>query len=121
MELETKQHQGEFLLLDGYLFKGNRMCIPKTDGSRQGEPHLVVPCSDEEIVKFPTQLATTEISGDNGSNLEDFLIVLTREEADIIGPILAIEDEPLMMLGSSLNIVKEDFSNDLDGQHSTVK
>ncbi|GKC85937.1 RNA-directed DNA polymerase, partial [Tanacetum coccineum] len=30
MELETKQHRGEFLLLDGYLFKGNRLCIPKT-------------------------------------------------------------------------------------------
>ncbi|GJT03776.1 RNA-directed DNA polymerase [Tanacetum coccineum] len=30
MELETKQHQGEFILLDGYLFKGNRLCIPKT-------------------------------------------------------------------------------------------
>ncbi|GJT07903.1 RNA-directed DNA polymerase [Tanacetum coccineum] len=30
MELETKQHWGEFILLDGYLFKGNRLCIPKT-------------------------------------------------------------------------------------------
>nr|GEW09716.1 RNA-directed DNA polymerase [Tanacetum cinerariifolium] len=30
MELETKKHRGEFLLLDGYLFKGNRLCIPKT-------------------------------------------------------------------------------------------
>ncbi|GKE85356.1 reverse mRNAase, partial [Tanacetum coccineum] len=29
-EIETKQHQGEFLLLDGYLFKGNRLYIPKT-------------------------------------------------------------------------------------------
>ncbi|GKB41737.1 RNA-directed DNA polymerase [Tanacetum coccineum] len=89
------------------------------DGSRPEEQHLVVPCSDEEIVKFPTQPATTEISGDNGSNLEDFLIVLTREEADIIGPIMAVEDGPIMMLGSGLNIIKEEFSNDLDGQHST--
>ncbi|GJY33580.1 hypothetical protein Tco_0418049 [Tanacetum coccineum] len=150
MELETKQHQGEILLLDGYLFKGNRLCIPKTylkiqlvkeihakglnalgrdktiasvencdDGSRPEEQHLVVPCSDEEIVKFLTQPATTEISGDNGSNLEDFLIVLTREEADIIGPIMVVEDEPLMMLGLGPNIIKEDFSNDLDRQHST--
>ncbi|GJT25422.1 transposon ty3-I gag-pol polyprotein [Tanacetum coccineum] len=30
MELETKQHRGEFILIDGYLFKGNRLCIPKT-------------------------------------------------------------------------------------------
>ncbi|GJT56285.1 transposon ty3-I gag-pol polyprotein [Tanacetum coccineum] len=30
MDLETKQHQGEFILLDGYLFKGNHLCIPKT-------------------------------------------------------------------------------------------
>ncbi|GJU44608.1 hypothetical protein Tco_1201874 [Tanacetum coccineum] len=58
------------------------------DGSRPEEQHLVVPCSDEEIVK---------------------------EEADIIGSIMAVEDEPLMMLGSSLNIIKEDFSKDLDG------
>ncbi|GJW07940.1 RNA-directed DNA polymerase [Tanacetum coccineum] len=234
MELETKQHWGEFLLLDEYLFKGYHLCIPKTslksqlvkeihvkglsalgrdktiasvesrfswpqlkrdvgafvkrcvvyqegkgnvqntslymplpvpespwvdmsmnfmlglprtqrgvdsvfvvvgtlpsnpksqifvtedcdDRSRPEEQHLVVPCSDEKNVKFPTQPAITEISGDNGSNLEDFSIVLTREEADIIGPIMAVEDEPLMMIGSGPNIIMEDFSNDLNGQHS---
>ncbi|GJZ62710.1 hypothetical protein Tco_0618847 [Tanacetum coccineum] len=71
------------------------------------------------LLWFPTQPATTEISGDNGSNLEDFFIVLTREEADIIIPIMAVEEGPLMMLESGPNIIKEDFSNDLDGQHST--
>ncbi|GJV89239.1 RNA-directed DNA polymerase [Tanacetum coccineum] len=29
MELETKKHRGEFLVLNGYLFKNNRLCIPK--------------------------------------------------------------------------------------------
>ncbi|GKC60016.1 hypothetical protein Tco_1087614, partial [Tanacetum coccineum] len=76
-------------------------------------------CSDEEIVKFPTQPAATEISGEDGSYLEEFSDVLTMEEADIMGPIMAVEDEPLMMLGSDPNIIKEYFSNDLDGQHLT--
>ncbi|GKD50325.1 hypothetical protein Tco_1279301 [Tanacetum coccineum] len=89
------------------------------DGSRPEEQHLVVLFFDEKIVKFPTQPATTEISREDGSNLEGFLIVLTREEVDIIRPIMAVEEEPLMMLGSGPNIIKEDFSNDLDGQHST--
>ncbi|GKE60086.1 hypothetical protein Tco_1510453, partial [Tanacetum coccineum] len=111
-----------------FVVVGTLLSIPKSqifvtkdcdDGSRPEEQHLVVPCSDEEIVKFPTQLAITEISRDNGSNLEDFLIVLTREEADVIIPIMAVEEEPLMMLESGPNIIKEDFSNDLDGQHST--
>ncbi|GJT26486.1 hypothetical protein Tco_0906761 [Tanacetum coccineum] len=61
------------------------------DGSRL-EENLVVKSSDEEIVKFPTQHATTKISGED-------------------------EDEPFMMLGSDLNTIKEDFSNDLDRQH----
>ncbi|GJS83856.1 hypothetical protein Tco_0750397 [Tanacetum coccineum] len=70
------------------------------DGSRPDEQHLVVPCFDEEIVKFSTQHATTEISKGYGSNLEEFSNVLTVEEVDITRPI------------------KEDVSNDLDGQHS---
>nr|GEX94854.1 transposon Ty3-I Gag-Pol polyprotein [Tanacetum cinerariifolium] len=42
-------------------------------------------------------------------------------QADITGPIMAVEDEPLMMLGLGPNIIKEDISNDLDGQHSADK
>nr|GFC57649.1 RNA-directed DNA polymerase [Tanacetum cinerariifolium] len=153
MELEIKQHQGEFLLLDGYLFKGNRLFIPRTSLKSQlakeihvgglivhlgrdktiasvesrfywpqlkrdvgsfmkicvvcqegkEEQHLVVPCSYEEIVKFPTQPATTEINREDGSNLKEFLNVFTMKEADIIGPIMVVEDEPLMMLGSGPN------------------
>ncbi|GJS59026.1 RNA-directed DNA polymerase [Tanacetum coccineum] len=30
MELETKKHRGEFILLDDNLFKHNRLCIPQT-------------------------------------------------------------------------------------------
>ncbi|GKB16425.1 hypothetical protein Tco_0850348, partial [Tanacetum coccineum] len=82
------------------------------------EQHLVVPCSDDEIVKFPTQPVITEISREEGSNLEEFSNVLTVEEADIARPIMAVDDEPLMMLGSGSNIIKEHFSNDLDGKHS---
>ncbi|GJT40561.1 hypothetical protein Tco_0940426 [Tanacetum coccineum] len=88
------------------------------DGSRL-EEHLVVPCSNGEIVKYPTQPVTTEISREDGSNFE--IDVLTVEEADITGLIMAVEDEPLMMLGSHPHIIKEDFSNDLDGQHSTYE
>ncbi|GJT27379.1 transposon ty3-I gag-pol polyprotein [Tanacetum coccineum] len=87
------------------------------DGSRPEEQPLVVSCSDEEIVKFPTQPAITKISGEDGSNLEEFSNILTVKEADITGPIMAVEDEPLMMIGSCPNIIKEYFSNDLDGQH----
>ncbi|GJY93892.1 RNA-directed DNA polymerase [Tanacetum coccineum] len=35
MELETKKHRGEFLVLNGYLFKNNRLCIPKTSRRNQ--------------------------------------------------------------------------------------
>ncbi|GJY94832.1 hypothetical protein Tco_0511193 [Tanacetum coccineum] len=78
-------------------------------------------CSDKENVKFPTQPAITEMSEEDGSNLEELLDVLTVEEADITGPIMAVVDEPLMMLGSDPNIIKEDFSNELDGKHSEDK
>ncbi|GJR83907.1 hypothetical protein Tco_0154692 [Tanacetum coccineum] len=35
VEIETKQHRGDFLVLDGYLFKGNRLCIPMTSHRSQ--------------------------------------------------------------------------------------
>nr|GFB44398.1 hypothetical protein [Tanacetum cinerariifolium] len=79
--------------------------------------HLLVPCSNEEIVKYPTQPATTKISGQDDSNLE--LDVLIMEEAGVKELIMGVEDEPLMLLGSDPDIIKEDFFNDLDGQHST--
>ncbi|GKA51083.1 hypothetical protein Tco_0744279 [Tanacetum coccineum] len=50
---------------------------------RELEENLVVASSDEEIVKFLTQHATTEISGEDGSNLKDFIDVLTGDEFDI--------------------------------------
>ncbi|GJX18669.1 RNA-directed DNA polymerase [Tanacetum coccineum] len=145
MKLENKQHRSEFFLLDGYLFKGNRLCIPKTFLKSQlvkeihakglsalGQDKTITSVESRfswpqlkrdvgDFVKrcvFPTQPATTEISRDNGSNLEEFLNVLTIEEADITGLIMTVEDVSLMMLGSGLNIIKEDFSNDFDGQHS---
>ncbi|GJS67460.1 hypothetical protein Tco_0682024 [Tanacetum coccineum] len=93
-------------------------CAKEVEEWEKPEEHLMVSCLDEEIVKFPTQHATTEISGEDGSNLEEFLDVLIVEEANITRPIMAVEDEHLMVLGSVLDIIKEDFSNDLDGQHS---
>ncbi|GJR21672.1 hypothetical protein Tco_0970199 [Tanacetum coccineum] len=87
------------------------------DGLRP-EEHLVVPCSAEEIVKFPTQ---PEKIGEDYGHLEEFQDVLTKDEVDITGSLITVEDEPLMMLGSDPNTIKEDFSNDLDGQHSADK
>ena len=80
------------------------------DGSTPKEK-LVVACSNEEIVKYPTQPATTEISGEDGSNLEEFLDLLTVEEAVVTGPIMAVEDEPLMVLESDGMINKKEFAD----------
>ncbi|GJR03963.1 hypothetical protein Tco_0526947 [Tanacetum coccineum] len=78
---------------------------------------MVVACSDEKIVKYPKQPATTkisEISAEDGSNLEEFLDVLSVKEANTTGPVMAVEDEPIMGLGSYPNINKED--NDEQGK-----
>ncbi|GJV46959.1 hypothetical protein Tco_1437171 [Tanacetum coccineum] len=72
----------------------------------------------EEIVKLPTQ---PEKIGESGGHLEEFQDVLTGDEVDITGPFITVEDEPLMMLGSDPNTIKEYFSNDLDRQHSADK
>nr|GEV63410.1 Asp_protease_2 domain-containing protein [Tanacetum cinerariifolium] len=123
MELETKQHHGEFILLDGYLSKGNRLCILKTSLRSQliKEPQLKKNAGAfvNRCVVCQEGKGKTQKYRDNGSHLEDFLIVLTREEAINTRPIMPVEDEPLMMLGSGPNIIIEDFSNDLDGHHST--
>nr|GEX69398.1 RNA-directed DNA polymerase [Tanacetum cinerariifolium] len=148
MELEIKQHQGEFLLLYGYLFKVNPLFIPKTSFKSQlaKEIHargLIVHLGlDKTIASVKSRFywpqlkrdvgsfmkicvmcqegkaCQTEINREDGSNLKKFLNVLTMKEANIIRPIMVVEDEPLIMLGSGPNIIKEDLSNDLDGQHS---
>ncbi|GJT73325.1 hypothetical protein Tco_1032611 [Tanacetum coccineum] len=98
--------------------KSQIFAIEECDDGSRPEEHLVVPCSAEEIVKFPTQ---PEKIGEDGGHLEEFQDVLTGDEVDITGPLITVEDEPLMMLGSDPNTIKEDFSNDLDGQHSADK
>ncbi|GJZ65654.1 hypothetical protein Tco_0622350 [Tanacetum coccineum] len=62
------------------------------DGSRK-EEHLVVPCSDEEIVKFPTQPATTEKSSEDGGNLEELILTSAMDKGDFTGPILAVKED----------------------------
>ncbi|GJT02998.1 hypothetical protein Tco_0824167 [Tanacetum coccineum] len=98
--------------------KSQIFAIEECDDGSRPEEHLVVPCSAEEIVKLPTQ---PEKIGEDGGHLEEFQDVLTGDEVDITGPLITVEDEPLMMLGSDPNTIKEDFSNDLDGQHSADK
>ncbi|GKF26776.1 hypothetical protein Tco_0082670 [Tanacetum coccineum] len=64
---------------------------------------MVVSCSAEEIVKFPTQ---PEKIGEDCGHLEEFQDVLTGDEVDIMGPLITVEDEPFMMLGSDPNTIK---------------
>ncbi|GKD03634.1 hypothetical protein Tco_1178608 [Tanacetum coccineum] len=86
------------------------------DGSR-----LVVACSDEEIVKSPTQLAITEKSSEDGGNLEELILTSAVDKGDFTGPILAVKedlgqkltddlDEPLMVLESDGMINKNEFA-----------
>ncbi|GKA19270.1 hypothetical protein Tco_0699185 [Tanacetum coccineum] len=76
--------------------------------------------SDDIISNPKSQIFAIE-ECDDGSRPEEHLDVLTEDEVDITGPLITVEDEPLMMLGSNPNTIKEDFSNDLDGQHSADK
>ena len=81
------------------------------DDESTPEENLVVACSDDESVKHPTQAATIKIRSEDGSNLEEFLDVLTVEEAHITRPIMAVEDEPLMVLESDGMINKKEFAD----------
>nr|GEY20837.1 transposon Ty3-I Gag-Pol polyprotein [Tanacetum cinerariifolium] len=170
MKLETKQHRGEFLLLDGYLFKESRFSRPQLKRDVGAFVKRCVMCQEGKsnaqntslYIPFPVpespwvdmsmnfmlelprtqrevnyvfvvvgtllsnpklQIFVTEDCDDGSTREEQHLVVPCSEEemeeADSIEPIMAVEDEPLMMLGSGPNIIKEDFSNDLDGQHST--
>ncbi|GKB77146.1 RNA-directed DNA polymerase [Tanacetum coccineum] len=101
---------------------GNRLCIPKTPLRSQlvKEIHakgLSALGRDKTIASVESRFDWSKLKRDvgafvkrcvvcqegkgHGSNLDEFLNVLTMKEADITGPI------------------KEDVSNDLDGQHST--
>ncbi|GJW27254.1 hypothetical protein Tco_0041065 [Tanacetum coccineum] len=86
------------------------------DGSR-----LAVACSDEEIIKSPTQPATTEKSSEDGGNLEELILTSAVDKGDFTGPILAVKedlgqkltddlDEPLMVLESDGMINKNEFA-----------
>ncbi|GJZ00487.1 RNA-directed DNA polymerase [Tanacetum coccineum] len=134
MELEIKQHRGEFILLDGYLFKGNRLCIPKTPLKSQlvKEIHakgLSALGRDKTISSIESRFSWPQLKRDvgafvkrcvvcqegkdcdDGSRPEDQHLVVPSSdeeiEADVIGPIMVVEDEPLMMLGSGPNISKK--------------
>ncbi|GKD45560.1 hypothetical protein Tco_1270205 [Tanacetum coccineum] len=71
-----------------------------------------------KIVMMDQEQKNNTSCGEDGSNLEEFSNVLIVVEADITGPIMAVDNEPLMMLGYGPNIIKEDLSNDVNEQHS---
>ncbi|PWA57829.1 hypothetical protein CTI12_AA275620 [Artemisia annua] len=64
------------------------------DGSTP-EENLVVTCSNEEIVKYPTQptTTTTKISGEDGGILEELMVTLVVEKTDFTRPILAANED----------------------------
>ncbi|GJX53242.1 hypothetical protein Tco_0281611 [Tanacetum coccineum] len=100
------------------------------DGSRK-EEHLVVPCSDKEIVKFPTQPATTEKSSEDGGNLEELILMSAMDKGDFTRPILAVKedfgqkliddlDEILIVLESYGMINKNEFADAVVAPVATV-
>nr|GEU43207.1 putative nucleotidyltransferase, ribonuclease H [Tanacetum cinerariifolium] len=119
MELETKQHRGEFILLDGYLFKGNRLCIPKTFLRSQLNMEIHVGglsdhfSQDKTIANIESRFYVPQLKRDVGAFVKR--CDACQERKDKAQNI----EEPFMMLGSGPNIIKEDFFNDLDGEHST--
>ncbi|GKB46713.1 transposon ty3-I gag-pol polyprotein [Tanacetum coccineum] len=80
MELETTQHRGEFLLLDGYLFKRNRLCIPKTSFRSQliKEIHaggLIVHLGrDKTIVSVESRFDWPQLKRDVGAFVKRYVV-----------------------------------------------
>nr|GEZ69828.1 hypothetical protein [Tanacetum cinerariifolium] len=91
------------------------------DGSRKKE-QLVVPCSDEEIVKSPTQHAITEKNSEYGGNLKDLILTSVVDKGDFTRLILTGKEDvgqkliddldgPLIVLESYEMINKNKFAD----------
>ncbi|GJU49904.1 hypothetical protein Tco_1219459 [Tanacetum coccineum] len=88
------------------------------DATHQGKSNMYLfKWSGKTIAILPLSVVSPKTKLENKTLVT--LVASPKEfQADIIGSIMAVEDEPLMMLGLGTNIIKEDFCNDLDGQHS---
>ncbi|GJU08331.1 hypothetical protein Tco_1124761 [Tanacetum coccineum] len=72
--------------------------------------------SDVEIVKFPTQPATTEKSSEDGGNLEELILTSAADKGDFTGPILAVKED----LGHNLIYLHIWYMVDDDGKISKL-